>query len=155
MAQELTHLNEHGEVSMVDISTKEIMHRVATASALFSASEETINRIMSGNLPKGEACSTARIAGIMAAKITDKTIPLCHSLPIEHVDVSFHRVSATSIEIQSNVTVQAKTGVEMEALSAATTAALTLWDMTKAVDKNLSINNLVLINKTKTPVTKI
>ena len=153
MSKELTHLNQNGEVTMVDVSGKVMLHRVATASATFSASEETIDKVMSGNLPKGEACSTARIAGILAAKNTDCLIPLCHSLPIEHVDVEFHRASSTSIEIQAKVTVNAKTGVEMEALSAATTAALTLWDMTKAVDKNLSINNVVLLSKTKMSVT--
>ena len=98
MSEELTHLNEYGEVTMVDVSNKQIMHRVATASATFTAAEDTIDKIMSGNLPKGEACSTARIAGIMAAKITDKTIPLCHSLPIEHVDVTFNRSSSSSID---------------------------------------------------------
>tara|TARA_Y100001968_G_C19253667_1_gene665690 strand:+ start:89 stop:550 length:462 start_codon:yes stop_codon:yes gene_type:complete len=153
MSEELTHLNEYGEVTMVDVSKKQIMHRVATASATFTAAEDTIDKIMSGNLPKGEACSTARIAGIMAAKITDKTIPLCHSLPIEHVDVTFHRSSSSSIKVQASVTVQAKTGVEMEALSAVTTAALTLWDMTKAIDKNLAIENVVLLEKTKSPLT--
>ena len=153
MSKELTHLNQNGEVTMVDVSGKVVMHRVATAAATFAASEETIDKVMSGKLPKGEACSTARIAGILAAKSTDNLIPLCHSLPLEHVDVEFRRTSSTSIEIQAKVTVQAKTGVEMEALSAVTTAALTLWDMTKAVDKNLSIENVVLLSKIKKQLT--
>ena len=153
MSHKLTHLNEQGEVTMVDVSNKEVMYRVATASATFSASKKTIDKVMTGTLPKGEACSAARIAGILAAKNTDKLIPLCHTLPIEHVDVSFKRSSPTSIDVVASVTVQAKTGVEMEALSAATTAALTLWDMTKAVDKNITIENVVLNSKTKTRIT--
>lgn len=155
MSNELTHINSEGDLEMVDVSSKEIQHRVATASATFSASESTITRILSDDLPKGAAFSVARIAGIMAAKNTDQSIPLCHTLPIEHVDIDFHQSSPTSIEITASVTVQAKTGVEMEALSAVSTAALTLWDMTKAIDTNLSISDVTLKSKTKTPLTSI
>lgn len=137
---------------MVDVSHKKPMHRVAVAEARFVAAAATIDRIMDGDLPKGEALSVARIAGIQAAKCVDRTIPLCHTLPLSHVGVEFHRAAPDCIRIETSVTVVAATGVEMEALACASAAALTLWDMTKAVDKDLSIDGLRLVSKTKTPV---
>ena len=103
---------------------------------------------MKGSLPKGEALVTARLAGIQAAKRVDVMIPLCHTLPLEHVDVQFSRVES-GIEIEASAVVTSRTGVEMEALTAASVAALTLWDMTKAVDATLSVTNLELVLKEK------
>jgi cyclic pyranopterin phosphate synthase len=152
MSEELTHIDAQGRAGMVDVSHKKPMHRVAVAEARFVAAATTIDRIMDGDLPKGEALSVARIAGIQAAKCVDRTIPLCHTLPLSHVGVDFQRAAQDCIRIETSVTVVALTGVEMEALAAASAAALTLWDMTKAVDKDLSIEGLRLVSKTKTPV---
>jgi len=149
MSNRLTHIDEDGRATMVDVSDKKPMKRIATAIGFFAAKEETIDAVLSGNLPKGEAIAVARIAGIQAAKCCDTLIPLCHPLPLEYVDVQFERVSTQRIQICSTVIVTGRTGVEMEALTAVTVAALTLWDMTKAIDTELSIEEITLLEKRK------
>lgn len=148
----LTHLDAMGRASMVNVGAKPISRRVAVAEGYFVAAPETLDRLMSGDLPKGEALAVARIAGVQAAKITDKLIPLCHSLPLDHVQVDFARADSTRVRITASASVTARTGVEMEALTAVTLAALTLYDMTKAIDKSLSITDVKLVSKTKQPL---
>ena len=148
----LTHIDSAGRASMVNVGDKPLSRRVAVAEGYFVAAPETLDRVMSGDLPKGEALAVARIAGVQAAKITDKLIPLCHSLPLDHVAIDFTRAAPDRVRITASASVTARTGVEMEALTAVTLAALTLYDMTKAIDKSLSITGVKLLSKTKTPV---
>ena len=133
---------------MVDVGPKDPMRRRAVAEGFFVARAETIDAVMDGRLPKGEALAVARVAGIVAAKRCDQLIPLCHSLPIEAVQVDFERVDS-GIRIIGVASVTGKTGVEMEALTPVSVAALTLYDMTKAIDKQLRIEGICLIEKTK------
>ena len=149
MNERLSHINEQGHAVMVDVSSKPIVRRRAVAESFFHAAEGTLDRIMAGDLPKGEALAVARLAGIQVAKRVDSIIPLCHTLPLEHVEVIFERTAPDAIRIEASTVVTARTGVEMEALMAVNVAALTLWDMTKAIDKNLSINGTRLILKKK------
>ena len=149
MHHELTHIDHLGKASMVNVSHKEPMLRTAVAQALFVAKESTIDCLLQGNLPKGEALAVARIAGIQAAKKCDSLIPLCHPLPIEHIEVEFKRIGKNTISIQSSAVVTGKTGIEMECLTAASVAALTLWDMTKAIDDSLLIEGITLLEKRK------
>ncbi len=151
-ADKLTHLDEHGAAHMVDVSGKPAVHRRAVAAGEFVAAPSTLERLLAGDLPKGEALAVARIAGIAAAKRTDQWIPLCHTLPLEQVTVEFHRLQPDRLEVRASATITARTGVEMEALVAVTAACLTLYDMTKAIDKALRIENVRLVEKTKTPV---
>lgn len=150
MSQELSHIDEKGQATMVDVGGKPPMHRKAVAEGFFCAAESTILKVMAGDVPKGEALAVARIAGIQAAKDCDRLIPLCHSLPLEHVSVDFELVDSDRIRIIASASVTAKTGVEIEALAAVSIAALTLYDMTKAIDKELRIEGISLIEKTKT-----
>ena len=147
--QSLTHMDERGRVTMVDTSAKPAVRRRAVAEGFFVASSSTLDRLMDGNLPKGDALATARIAGIQAAKECDRLIPLCHGLPLDQVCVEFERVDPGRVKIEASATVVARTGVEMEALSAVTVAALTLYDMTKAVDRELRIEGISLVLKEK------
>lgn len=147
--RELSHVDERGRVVMVDTSGKPIVARRAVAEAFFIAQSSTLERVMDGDVPKGEALATARIAGIQAAKLCDRLIPLCHSLPLDQVAVDFNRTAPDRIRIEAEVVVQARTGVEMEALTAVTVAALTLYDMTKAVDRELRIEGIRLVHKEK------
>jgi cyclic pyranopterin phosphate synthase len=152
MTNGLSHINEHGEASMVDVSKKPTMRRTATAECYFVASVSTLDALLEGNLPKGEGLGVARIAGIQAAKNCASLIPLCHTLPLEFVDVSFERKEDDRLKIIATTLVLARTGIEMEALTAVSVAALTLWDMTKAIDKNLVIEGVRLIEKRKEEV---
>lgn len=152
MTDPLTHLDAHGQARMVDVGGKPASRRTAVAQAEFVAASETLDRLLAGDLPKGEALAVARIAGIAAAKRTDALIPLCHSLPLEHASVDFERVAPDRLRVTASASVTARTGVEMEALTAATIACLTLYDMTKAIDKNLRIEGVRLVEKTKSPV---
>ena len=152
MHEQLTHIDKDGNAQMVDVSTKPSMRRTAIARAFFCAKEITIDAILAGNLPKGEPFAVARIAGIQAAKQCSTLIPLCHPLPIEHVEIAFERNGAEQIQITTSVTVTGKTGIEMEALTAASVSALTLWDMVKAIDTDVSINRISLLEKKKEPV---
>lgn len=146
MSEKLTHLREDGSAHMVDVSDKEVTKRVATAEAIFATRPEVIELLMSGNLPKGEALGTARVAGIMAAKRTWELIPLCHPLPISKVSIDFTAEDST-VRITAQVTTKGVTGVEMEALTAASVAALTLYDMVKAVDKYAAVRSVQVISK--------
>lgn len=145
----LTHLDDQGRVRMVDIGEKPLMRRQAVAEGFFCAAGETLDRLESGDLPKGEALAAARIAGIQAAKKCDELIPLCHSLPLDAVSIEFERIDPTRLRITATASITAKTGVEMEALTAVSIAALTLYDMTKAIDKQMRIEGIRLVNKTK------
>lgn len=133
---------------MVDVGSKPLSHRFARARARVRMAPETIGRLRA--LPKGDALGTARLAGIMAAKRTSDLIPLCHPLPLTHVDVQFE-VHDDSVEIEASASTTAQTGVEMEALVAASVAALTLYDMAKAIDKAMVVEEVRLVEKTKEP----
>ncbi len=149
---DLTHLDDKGQARMVDVGDKPLVRRTAVAQGDFTAAGGTLDRLLAGNLPKGEALAVARIAGIAAAKRTDALIPLCHSLPLDHVGVDFERVAEDRLRVTATASVIARTGVEMEALVAVSVACLTLYDMTKAIDKNLRIEGVRLVEKTKAPV---
>lgn len=145
---DLTHLDEEGNVRMVDISGKEITVREASARGYVAMSPETLNLIVQGKMPKGNVFAAARIAGIMAAKKTDALIPLCHSIPLEKVSVEITPSEKDNrIWISSTVRTSYKTGVEMEALTAVSAAALTIYDMCKAVDREMEISGIVLLRK--------
>jgi cyclic pyranopterin phosphate synthase len=144
MASKLSHYDESGAARMVDVSGKETSARAAEASA-FVAMSDAVLKALAGN-PKGNPLETARIAGIMAAKKTSDLIPLCHPLPLAHVDVTL-RQCENGIAISSRVRTTAETGVEMEALVAASVAALTVYDMCKALDKGIEIREVVLERK--------
>jgi cyclic pyranopterin phosphate synthase len=143
---DLSHVSDSGDVRMVDVGGKPLSRRRAVASARVRMAAET-TRVLR-ELPKGDAIATAQIAGIMAAKRTSELIPLCHPLPLTHVEVSVD-VGETSVEIVAAAETTAQTGVEMEALTAAAVAALTVYDMAKAVDKEMVVENVKLLEKTK------
>jgi cyclic pyranopterin phosphate synthase len=146
---DLSHVDEAGDVRMVDVGSKPVSRRRALARASVRMAPETAARL--GDLPKGNALVTAQLAGIMAAKRTAELIPLCHPLPLAHVDVSLG-VTDASVEIEAVVETTAQTGVEMEALVAASVAALTVYDMAKAIDKDMEVTEVKLVEKTKEPV---
>lgn len=143
----LTHLNERGEAHIVDISDKAITRRRAVAQARISGKPETIAMILGGGLKKGDALAVARIAGIMAAKKTSELIPLCHPIPLSKVEVDIDGDGAGAILIIATAETTGQTGVEMEALVAASTAALTLYDMAKAVDREMVVGDICLLQK--------
>jgi cyclic pyranopterin monophosphate synthase len=145
---ELSHVDEGGGVRMVDVGDKEPMRRRAEAHGVVSMAAGTASRLR--ELPKGDALVTAQLAGIMAAKRTSGLIPLCHPLPLTRVDVSCVAAEA-AVEIRSVVETTAQTGVEMEALTAVAVAALTIYDMAKAIDKGMVIGDVKLVSKTKEP----
>lgn len=149
----LTHLDERGRARMVDVSPKPPMHRRAVAEGRLVARPSTLDRLMAGDLPKGEGLPVARIAGIQAAKRTSELIPLCHGLALDAVHVDFERDRPDAVRIVAEAIITARTGVEMEALTAVSVAGLTLYDMLKAVDRDLQIEGIRLLKKTKTPVT--
>ena len=142
----LTHVAESGEARMVDVSGKSETRRVARASGVIRMRAATLAAIVSAQVKKGDVLGTARIAGVMAAKRTADLIPLCHPLPLSLVDVEV-RVCENGVAVTSKVTTTAETGVEMEALVAASVAALTLYDMLKAGDKGIEIREIVLERK--------
>jgi cyclic pyranopterin phosphate synthase len=147
--QSLTHLNERGEARMVDVSGKQASYRKAIALAQVRMLPATFAAIQAGNAPKGDVLGTARIAGIMAAKQTSQLIPLCHPLPISKVEVQLTADSQLpGYQIRAEVTTKAETGVEMEALTAASVAALTLYDMAKGLEKSIQIESIRLLSKT-------
>jgi cyclic pyranopterin monophosphate synthase len=149
MSSNLTHLNSQGHVQMVDVSDKPMNDRQAVAEAKIVMKKETLAAIQSGNTPKGDVLATARIAGIMAAKQTSNLIPLCHPLPLRKVEVEITaNPQLPGFEIQATVKIKAETGVEMEALTAVSVAALTLYDMAKALEKSMHIEGIRLISKT-------
>jgi cyclic pyranopterin phosphate synthase len=136
---------------MVDVSSKPASLRIAKAAGSIRLQPATIRLIQRHQIAKGNVLATARIAGIQAAKRTGELIPLCHPLPLEHVDVEF-RVGKREIQIEATARITAKTGIEMEALTAVAVAALTIYDMCKAVDKKMVISDIHLRSKTKSPV---
>lgn len=145
----LTHLDAQGQAQMVDVSAKTPTIRHAVAAARVRMQLETFQAIQAGNLPKGDVLGTARLAGIMAAKQTSTLIPLCHPLPIAKVEVQITPdPQLPGYQIQAEVKTKAETGVEMEALTAATVAALTLYDMAKALEKSICIESIYLVSKT-------
>ena len=147
---ELTHIDADGQARMVDVSAKPMQAREAVARSEIRLASATIDSIESGQPAKGNVLATARLAGIMAAKKTAELIPLCHPLPITHAEVSFETPpSRDRIEITATARVSAQTGVEMEALSAVAVAALTIYDMCKAIDKQMEITGIRLLSKAK------
>lgn len=145
---QLTHLDETGRATMVDVGDKANTQRQATARASVVVQPETIRLIAEGNMKKGDVLTVAQLAGIMAAKRTSELIPLCHPLPLTKVDVRCTINSAESrIDIEALAKVNHKTGVEMEALTAVTVAALTIYDMAKAVDRHMRIENVRVVQK--------
>jgi len=145
---ELSHVSAAGDVRMVDVGDKPLSRRRAVARATVRMRPETARRLR--ELPKGDALVTAQVAGIMAAKRASELIPLCHPLPLSHVDVTLDIVEG-AVEITGVAETTAQTGVEMEALTAVSVAALTVYDMAKAIDSELSITDIVLVEKTKEP----
>src|SRR5436190_15227359 len=143
----LTHIDEHGRAAMVDTTEKSATPRRAIASARVLMSAETIAAIRNHSTPKGDPLETARLAGIIAAKRTADLIPLCHPLPLTHVDVRAE-LQELGVYLEAEVTTRAQTGVEMEALTAVSVAALTVYDMCKAVDKAITITDIRLELKT-------
>ena len=143
---ELSHVDESGAIRMVDVGSKPVSRRRARARAVVRMAPETAARL--AELPKGDALAAARLAGIMAAKRTADLIPLCHPLPLSHVDVTLD-VRDDRVEIVAVAETTAQTGVEMEALTAVSVAALTVYDMAKAVDKAMVIGDVQLVEKTK------
>jgi cyclic pyranopterin monophosphate synthase len=145
---DLSHVDETGDVRMVDVGGKPLSRRRAVAAATVRMAPETARRLR--ELPKGDALATAQLAGIQAAKRTSELIPLCHQLPLSHVAVELE-VGESSVEITATAETTAQTGVEMEALVAASVAALTVYDMAKAIDKEMGVEQVRLLEKTKEP----
>lgn len=147
--QPLTHLDTQGQAQMVDVSGKVSTRRQAIAAAQVRMQTTTFEAIEAGNAPKGDVLGTARLAGIMAAKQTSQLIPLCHPLPLSQVQVQIAPdPQLPGYQIQASVTTKAETGVEMEALTAVSVAALTLYDMAKALEKSIQIEAIRLLSKT-------
>jgi cyclic pyranopterin phosphate synthase len=146
---DLSHVDESGAVRMVDVGAKPLSRRRAVARAELRMAPETARRLR--ELPKGDALTTAQLAGIMAAKRTSELIPLCHPLPLSHVEVTLE-VGNGLVEIVATAETTAQTGVEMEALTAASVAALTVYDMAKAIDKEMVVAEVRLLEKTKEQV---
>ena len=145
---ELTHLNKNGEAVMVDVGEKEITRRAATAFAKIKMQPETLGKLLSSSLKKGDGLATARIAGIMGAKKTSELIPLCHNIPIESVEMTFENNGTDELYIYCTGKCSYKTGIEMEALTGASVAALTIYDMCKAIDRKMEIGEVKLLSKT-------
>jgi cyclic pyranopterin phosphate synthase len=145
---ELSHVDPAGGVQMVDVGDKPLSRRRAVARATVTMAPETARRLR--ELPKGDALATAQIAGIMAAKRAAELIPLCHPLPLSNVELTLE-VGEAAVEVVAAVETTARTGVEMEALTAASVAALTVYDMAKAIDKHLIVSDVRLLEKTKEP----
>lgn len=144
----LTHINANGEANMVDIGEKAVTVRTARAYARITMQQETLSRLLASQLKKGDGLAAARIAGIMGAKKTSELIPLCHTIPIEKIEVSFEHESDTALGIVSFAKCNYKTGIEMEALTAVSIAALTVYDMCKAIDKSMCVEEIRLLEKT-------
>ena len=148
-ARRLSHLNEAGEARMVDVSDKTVTERIAVAEGFVAMAPKTLDLILHGEAPKGDVLVTARIAGIIAAKRTHELIPLCHPLPLTEVTIDFTPSrDPTGVGVEATAKVEAKTGVEMEALTAVSIACLTIYDMVKAVDRGVEFSGIRLIEKT-------
>jgi cyclic pyranopterin monophosphate synthase len=145
---ELTHLDEHGTARMVDVGDKPATDRRAVARAVVRMSPATAAKVLAGDAPKGDVLGTARIAGVLAAKRTGELIPLCHPLGLDHVDVSAEvDAAAGTVTLTAEARVTARTGVEMEAMTAASVAALTVYDMVKALERGVEIASVALVEK--------
>ncbi len=145
---EFTHLDKSGKLRMVEVGEKPVTLRQATATCRILVGPKVFPRLMAADLPKGDVWAAARLAGIMAAKNTSQLIPLCHPLPLTGVDIDFTPEPETqAVAVRAQVRTQARTGVEMEALVAASVAALTIYDMCKALDRDMVIGDLVLVEK--------
>jgi cyclic pyranopterin phosphate synthase len=144
----LTHFDDQGRSRMVDVSTKASTLRTARASGLVRMREETLTLVRDRKLAKGDVLEVARLAGIMAAKRTGELIPLCHPIGLDAVELDLQAMDATTLRIEATATVEGKTGVEMEALTAVAVAALTVYDMVKAVDRGVTIDAVRLEEKT-------
>ena len=145
---DLTHFNEQGRARMVDVTDKAVTHRTATAAGEIHVSPDTMAHIKAGTLKKGDVLAVAQVAGIQAAKHNWELIPMCHPLPLTGIDIAFHLSDAPCmVEIQATVSCTGVTGVEMEALTAVSVAALTIYDMCKAVQKDMRITNIRLLEK--------
>ena len=148
---DLSHLDEQGKARMVDVSPKERVRRTARATGMILMQPETLRLMREGLLKKGDALAVARVAGIAAAKRTSDLIPLCHNIRIDHVSVDL-ALEETGVRIAASAVCTESTGIEMEALTAVSVAALTLYDMCKAVDKEMRIADIYLVEKTKASV---
>ncbi|HEY2602421.1 MAG TPA: cyclic pyranopterin monophosphate synthase MoaC [Thermoleophilaceae bacterium] len=149
MAEQLSHLDDEGNARMVDVGEKPVTDRRAVARCVVRMKSETAAAVAAGNAPKGDVVSTARIAGIQASKRTPELIPLCHPLPLSFMDVTIDVDAAAGVvTIQSEVRTSAQTGVEMEALTACSVAALTVYDMVKGIERGVEIAELTLLEKT-------
>ena len=151
MGERLTHVDETGKARMVDVSGKRQVRRTATAAGRIDLAPATVALVRANGIAKGDVLAVARLAGIMGAKRASDLIPLCHNIEIEHVDVAL-RVEDDGIEIEARTVCTDKTGIEMEALTAVSVAALAVWDMCKAVDKGMRIHDIRLLEKTKEEV---
>lgn len=144
---ELTHFDETGASRMVDVGEKAVTQRLARAGGQVSMAPETLQTILNRQIAKGDVLEVARLAGIMAAKKTPELIPLCHALGLDRVSIDFKPIDERTLGIEATVSVQAKTGVEMEALTAVSVAALTIYDMCKAIDRGMSLGPFLLLEK--------
>ena len=148
MSDQLTHFNEQNRAKMVDVSEKDITKREAIAHSQIIRKPETLARIREGRVEKGDVLAVAQVAGVMAAKKTWEIIPMCHPLPLTGIDIRFSFADETTLEVEASVKTTGKTGVEMEALTAVSVAALTVYDMCKAMDKGMVIGPTSLLKKT-------
>jgi cyclic pyranopterin monophosphate synthase len=144
--REFTHLNESGEVHMVDVGDKDTTRRVAVAEGMVLMSPDLVERFFSGGLPKGDAAALARIAGIMGAKKTSELVPLCHLIPLTSAEISLES-AGHGVRITASVSTTSQTGVEMEAMTAVSVAALTIYDMVKSVERGVTIEAVRLLKK--------
>ena len=147
MPGELTHFDDQGASRMVDVGQKAVTARVARASGRVRMLPATLQRIKDGGFAKGDVLEVARLAGIMAAKRTGELIPLCHPLPLDGVTIGFSFPDEQTVAIEAEVRVTAKTGVEMEAMVAVSVAALTIYDMCKAIDRGMAVDGIALLEK--------
>ncbi|WP_035299830.1 cyclic pyranopterin monophosphate synthase MoaC [Brevibacillus thermoruber] len=148
MNDKLTHFNEQHRARMVDVSDKEETRREAVAKSRITMKPETLERIREGRVSKGDVLAVAQVAGVMAAKKTWELIPMCHPLPLTGIDIRFAFVGSDTLDVEATVRTTGKTGVEMEALTAVSAAALTVYDMCKAMDKGMVIGPTCLMSKT-------
>ena len=145
---DFTHLNKKGEALMVNVGDKSITHRTAKAFAKLKMEKETLQKLLTSELKKGDGLATARVAGIMAAKRTWELIPLCHNIPIDSIEIDFSDNGENELYITSAAKCSYKTGIEMEALTAVSVSALTVYDMCKAIDRKMEIREIKLLEKT-------
>ncbi len=144
---DFTHFDDDGAARMVDVGSKQATHRVAKAAGIVRMKPETLAKITAGDVRKGDVLEVARLAGIMATKQTGNLIPLCHPLGIDSVSIDFEAIDSEAIEIEATVSIFGKTGVEMEAMTAVSVAALTIYDMCKSVDRSMMISDVRLVEK--------